>query len=183
MNKKDLLIFRDAKIMRSYDKNTRQQNSPNFEGRGLEMNNEGNRNFCFFIDDPEMAKEMLANGWNIKTLPRDPGPDDEVSYFVQVNVKYRNRFGDPVYYPPEVYLVKPGKAPTPLDENSIGSLDKKRIKKIDLVLNPSVKEDGSVKGYVRELYVTTEDSILASEFAANEHPEDDLAPGDDPFGM
>lgn len=168
------ITIENAEIMYS-------KTSPNFSGAAHQYNAEGNRNFCMFIDDENLAQDMINAGWNIKELPPRPDhPEDHVRYFLSVTVKYRKIDGTPVQQLPEVYIVANGK-PKPLSEKSIGSLDKRQIKYVDVRLNPRIKDDGTIKAYAAELYVTVESNPLADKYAMDEYPEDDFAPGDDPF--
>ena len=80
----------------------------NFSGKGDQFNRAGDRNFCVRIDDPEFAKQLKADGWNIRQLrPRDE--EEEGTYYIQVKVNYRN-------YPPKVYMIA-GKNKVLLDED------------------------------------------------------------------
>jgi hypothetical protein len=57
----------------------------NFSGAGDKFNREGNRNFSVVIDDPNMAEDLVRDGWNVKVLkPRDP--EDEPTNYLPVTV-------------------------------------------------------------------------------------------------
>ena len=139
--------------------------------------------FTMFIDDEDQALRMKDEGWNVQILEARPDhPDDNTKYFINATIKFCDRYGNPLRYQPKVYIINNGK-PTQIGEKALGSLDEKQIKYIDVVLNPSVKDDGTFKAYVNELYVVVEESRLHDKYAINEYPEDDLSPEDDPFGM
>mgnify|MGYP003301362065 CR=1 FL=1 len=58
----------------------------NFAGVGTEFNREGDRNFSWVIEDPELADELIHRGWNVKVRPpRDP--DGEPFIHMPVKVK------------------------------------------------------------------------------------------------
>lgn len=102
----------------------------NFKGEENANNREGSRNFCLVIRDPEIAQQIAADGWNIKHHdPREDGDPDEYDYlpvFIRFDIA-----------PPEIYLIKDGVASNePLKEESIGSLDGKKYKHIDLEVVP-----------------------------------------------
>jgi len=60
----------------------------NFSGAASDFNHEGDRNFCVFIDDPEVVAQLQELGWNVKIRkPRDE--QDDVAHYIKVNVSYR----------------------------------------------------------------------------------------------
>ena len=138
----------------------------NFKGEGSKFNREGARNFCVLIEDPDEARDLQLDGWNVKTLqPRDP--DDEVMHYIQVSVNYD-------YTPPAIY-VGTSKKKTLLDEDTIASLDYADIRNVDLVVRPyhwEVGDKTGVKGYVKTMYVTIEEDRFAEKYAMEEYPEE-----------
>ena len=91
------------------------------------------------IPSAEQAKDLIKAGFKVReTRPR---PDDDPKdftpeYFIPVLLKYRNRIGQPVKYPPKVYLVSGNCEPKLLDEDSVGSIDQMRVKNVNVILNP-----------------------------------------------
>ena len=140
----------------------------NFSGRETKFNREGNRNFCVLIEDPEEAKNLIDEGWNVRVLkPREE--DDEPRYYIPVAVSFAN-------LPPNVYLVV-RKKKTRLDEETIGQLDTADIVNIDMTLRPycwEVNGDTGVKAYLKTMYVTIEEDAFAGKYAEEEAPEDDV---------
>ena len=60
-NVKDCIVIENARII-----------FRNFSGIETKFNRKGSRNFCVVIEDPKLADELTAIGWNIRTLkPRD----------------------------------------------------------------------------------------------------------------
>jgi hypothetical protein len=125
----------------------------NFSGRPDNFNPDGGvRTFLLLIDDPELAEELTAQGWNIKEH-KNVEPGEEPGWYLPVKVGYRG------YYPPAVYLVterKGEKVKTPLTEQSISTLDTFRIKSVDIVVNPSpydVRGQVGIKAYVQRMWV------------------------------
>lgn len=177
MYNRNAVTLENCKVMYS-------KTSPNFSGRAHEYNNEGNRNFCMFIEDDDQALAMKNAGWDIRVLaPRDDHPEDEPKCFIPVSIKYRDMYGSPVKYPPRVYVVNSSGKAVEIGEKALNTLDNKQIKYVDVILNPRVKDDGTFKAYVSELYVVAEENRLSEKYALDEAPEDDLSPGDDPFGV
>jgi len=141
----------------------------NFSGVQTKFNREGNRNFCVIIDDPNVAQQLIEDGWNIKILaPRDP--EESPKHYMQVSVAFN-------FKPPKMYLIT-SKAKTLLDEDSVGSLDYADLANIDLVIRPydwEVNGKHGVKGYVKALYATIAEDAFASKY-------EEIGPRDDcPF--
>ena len=99
----------------------------NFSGEGSKFNREGDRNFSVIIDDPAIADELIAQGWNVKIKePREEGEDPFIT--LPVKVKFNERG-------PRVYLIT-GNKRNELDEESISILDNVDIVSIDMDIRP-----------------------------------------------
>ena len=99
----------------------------NFSGEGSKFNREGDRNFSLIIDDPAVADELVAQGWNVKIRePREEG--DNPFIHLPVKVKFNERG-------PRIYLIT-GHRRNELDEESVGILDNVDIISVDLDIRP-----------------------------------------------
>ncbi len=99
----------------------------NFSGEGSKFNREGDRNFSVIIDDPALADELIAQGWNVKIRePREEGDDPFIH--LPIKVKFNDRG-------PRVYLVT-GNRQNELDEESVSILDNIDIIGVDLDVRP-----------------------------------------------
>lgn len=99
----------------------------NFSGEGSKFNREGDRNFSLIIDDPAIADELVAQGWNVKIRePREEGDDPFIH--LPVKVKFNDRG-------PRIYLIT-GDRRNELDEESVAILDNVDIIGVDLDIRP-----------------------------------------------
>lgn len=139
----------------------------NFSGKGSQFNREGDRNFCVRIDDPDLARSLRNEGWNVKQLrPRDE--DEEGTYYLQVKVSFK-------VSPPRVYMIA-GKKKTLLDEEAINSLDYAEIQSADVIITPynwEINGKKGVKAYLKIAYITIEQDAFAAKYAEEEGPEED----------
>ena len=124
----------------------------NFKGEEhLPYNPKGRRNFCLSLD-PELAKDMIDEGWNVK-YDRDDQP------YIPVAVRYDK-------YPPKIYKVT-SRGKTLLDEDLVGDLDDDEIVNVDLILRPycwDVNGSSGVKAYVKDMYVTIQENALSDKY-------------------
>ena len=147
----------------------------NFAGRGSDYNDEGQRNFCVVIDDPEQAQQMAQDGWNVK-ISKHTDPDEKPTYYIPVAVDFRNTDRFPV----KVYLYT-RRSRKLLDESEVGQLDSAEFSNVDLLIKPSRWEkrdrngvNRGIKAYLKEMHATLEESRFAEKYASYEYPEEDL---------
>lgn len=130
----------------------------NFSGKGSQYNAEGSRNFCVEIT-PELADQLIKDGWNVKwTKPREEG--DEPVPYLQVTVAYGN-------FPPKIYKVT-SRNKTLVDEDLVGDFDRDEITYVDLVISPyhwSVGNKSGIKAYIDTMYITIVEDNLALKYA------------------
>ena len=91
-------------------------------------------------------------------------------------LKYRNRIGQPVKYPPKVYLVSGNCEPKLLDEDSVGSIDQMRVKNVNVILNPYEYDpaNNGMSLYVRTMYVEQDldDDPYAARYRARQEGDE-----------
>lgn len=147
--------------MAKYIPNIRLENTrivrKNFSG---EKFSDRKRTFGVIIPD-EAVDRLLEDGWNIKFFP--PAPDDPEQHataYLMVKVQYGK-------YPPSIVLVT-SKGRVALNENTVGQLDRTRIKAAKVVIRPYVypaimgRPEG-VSAYVNALTVEMDESARQYE--------------------
>lgn len=164
------------------------ENATNFSGNpARDSFGDTRRKANILIPDPEQAKELLKAGYNVRqTKPHaDEDPSQfQPEYFLVGLLKYRDKNGVPVKYPPRVYLVTDDGETVLLDEETVGTLDKTRVKNVNVVINPYVYDpiNNKMSLYIRTMYVEQgiDDDPFAARYRArraNMQPD----PDDDPF--
>lgn len=132
----------------------------NFSG---EVNRFGSsdRTFCVFIDE-QNAEAMAADGWRVKmTKPREDGTPGRP--FITVSVRYEV----PDRLRPKIYRCA-GNRRVLLDAETVSCLDSDTFLHVDLIINPRICEDGHIKAYCKEMWVTVEESPFYNKY----FPED-----------
>lgn len=137
----------------------------NFSKAPDKFNPEGPRNANFWVVlEPEKAQELIEEGFNVK---EKENRDGDLEYRLQVSVSD--------LYPPTIVKVC-GKVKTSLDKETMATLDRDELEKVDLVLSKGKWEFGGktgVKAWLDKGYFT----IVKDRFDDRYDFDDDM-----PFG-
>lgn len=146
-NTENTITFNDARIM-----------FRNFAGKEGMYNREGDRNFCVMLEEA-LAKDLDADGWNVKALKsREEGDPDRP--YLQVSVNFKGR-------PPRVVMIT-SRGRVDLGENEVEVLDWADIRQVDLIVRPyewSVNDKSGIKAYLKSIFVTIEEDELELKYA------------------
>ncbi len=145
------VLIRDAKII-----------FRNFAGRKTDYNEEGERNFVLVLP-PDVAKEMIADGWNVKEKKpyRADEGDDSVEYHLEVAVEYRKG------RPPRCVLIN-SNGRLELGADEVAAIDYAELENVDLTITPyqwDVNGRQGVKAYLKTIYVTVFEDELDKQYA------------------
>lgn len=131
----------------------------NFKGEETPYNRAGDRNFCVVIEDEGVARQLLADGWNVKTLaPREEG--DVERYYIKVKISFRGR-------PPKIVMVT-SRGKTEIPEELVDMLAYADMRTVDLIVRPynwDVRGEKGVSGYLKTMYVTINEDELEVKYA------------------
>lgn len=130
-----------------------------FAGKADQYNREGDRNFGVFIP-PEVATEMIEDGWAIKQFDAREEGDDPQDW-IKVKVNFRGP------RPPRVVMIS-SRGRTTLGEDEIAILDWANIEHADLIISPyewEVNGKTGISAYLQTLFVTIEEDDLERKYA------------------
>lgn len=130
----------------------------NFKGAESQYNREGDRNFCVILD-PEVAVDMLEDGWNVKQL-KDRDDDTPGDYYLQVSIGFKGR--------PPVLALKSSQGRVNLGQHECEILDWVDIQRVDIIIRPynwSVNGNTGVKAYLKTLFLTMNEDYLELKYA------------------
>lgn len=132
----------------------------NFKGEQTKYNRKGARNFCVILKDPVVARELEADGWNVKRKPPREEGDDELVY-IKVNVNFEGR------RPPKIVMIT-SRNRTDIDEDLVSMLDVADIAKVDLIVRPyswDIEGDKGISGYLKTMFITINEDEVELAYA------------------
>jgi hypothetical protein len=148
----------------------------NFAGAEKTFNPAGRRNFSVVLDE-DTAKQMEADGWNVKRRPPREDGDDELIH-LQVTVSFKGR-------PPRLAMIT-SRGRTMLDADSCELLDYAEFDQVDLILRPydwEVSGKTGRKAYLKSGYFNIREDELELKYAdvpdAGQAPHRDYSEDDE----
>lgn len=134
----------------------------NFSGEPDRFNKlGGKRYFNVEIDDPEVAEQLKADGWRIKTwASREEGI--EPKNYLKVHVGRFVQFVNMVSGNNVVELIDNR---DPDSQDGLDILDKADIKYADLKISPRRNDDGIIDAYLKAAWVFIEEDPFANKYA------------------
>lgn len=108
------------------------------------------------IPTKEQADDLAAAGFKVKCTKPHEGEEEGFipRYFVPIIAGYRNRFGEPVKYPPRIYIVCGDTDPELLNEDNVSRIDEILVSNVNVTLNPRHDEEKDTHTlYIRNMYV------------------------------
>lgn len=163
--------------------NTRFIFTTNFSGDPKRDNyGDPRRKVNIIIPSEAQAKELTKAGFKIKTTKPGKYDDPETfvpEYYTPVLVQYRTKEGEPVKYPPNVYLVPgPGQERVKLTEETVGCLDQIRVKNVNCLATPRdyIDRDGKPAKNLRVRTMYVEQDVDDDPYADLYRRSDEKAP-------
>lgn len=131
--------------------NTRFIFTTNFSGDPTRDNyGSRERKANIIIPTKEQADYLASEGFNVRMTRPRPGYEDEFipEYYITIKLNYGGR------RPPRVFMVKDGRNPIALDENTVSEIDYARISNVNVVCNHYFNEGrGTHSLYIQTMYV------------------------------
>lgn len=166
--------------------NTRFIFTTNFSGDPKRDNyGDPRRKVNIIIPSEAQAKELTKAGFKVKTTKPGKYDDPETfvpEYYTAVLVQYRTKEGEPVKYPPNVYLVPgPGQERVKLTEETVGCLDQIRVKNVNCLATPRdyIDRDGKPAKNLRVRTMYVEQDVDDDPYAELYSRKNELPPEED----
>lgn len=118
------------------------------------------------IPSKEQADKLAEEGCKVRVTRPRPGYEDEYvpDYYVTIKLNYGGR------RPPRVFMVKDGRNPIPLDENTVAEIDYARVSNVNVVCNLYHNDArGTTSLYIQTMYVevNTDYDPFADRYASD----------------
>jgi hypothetical protein len=129
-----------------------------FDGREDTFNAQGDHNFQIILPD-DIAKQLLDDGWNVRSMPGYEEGDPE-EHLLKVKISYK-------YEPPKIYLIK-GDRKLRAEQRDLADIRRDTCERIDIIITPSRWVAGGSTGitaYAKELYAKVKESRFSAMYA------------------
>ena len=158
----------------------------NFAGNPRKDRFNSNERKGTIVIPEELGLDLIDDGYTTVKPTRpsqkmiDEGRADEFiqEYLVPIKVAFRDRFGNPLKWPPKVYLITEEGNDVLLDEESLGSIDDVWISNVNVIVTKRYSDRGNTL-YVKSMEVfqrASDDPIVARHRGRRVEPETEEIP-------
>lgn len=151
----DTVLFEDARLV-----------FKNFKGEAGMYNREGERSFHVLLN-PDIAEQMIRDGWNVKFLNKRPDddPNEPSQAHIEVKVSYDVK-------PPRIIVITSTNR-TEYSQKNVETLDYLDMRKVDFIINPfnwvmhkgTPQEKSGVSAYLKTMFVWINEDYLEQKYS------------------
>lgn len=145
------IVIQDAKLL-----------FRNFAGAARPPYNQAGDRNCNVLVPPELAAQLKADGWNVRTL-KATDETVEPGQTIAFTINMQSQF------PPRIWLCTPGHKPELMEADDLQILDYAKFTSVSLKINPWIWQASPqrVSGFLEEGFFELEPDPLRDRYFAN----------------